>query len=73
MPLIVLSSDEPYDLTPFVDNGTLPADIAEEFGNFHFQAILDARADFVSQVPGARYIAYTQSTLHTSRATSACD
>jgi pimeloyl-ACP methyl ester carboxylesterase len=36
MPLIVLSSDEPFDLTPFVDDGTLPADIAEEFGNFLF-------------------------------------
>jgi pimeloyl-ACP methyl ester carboxylesterase len=61
MPLIVLSSDEPYDLTPFVEDGTLPADIAEEFGNILFQAILDARADLVSQVPGARHITDTHS------------
>jgi pimeloyl-ACP methyl ester carboxylesterase len=61
MPLIVLSSDEPYDLSPFVDEGTLPADIAEEFGNILFQAIVDARADLVSQVPGARHITDTQS------------
>ena len=25
MPFIVLSSDEPFDLTPFVDAGVLPA------------------------------------------------
>jgi hypothetical protein len=61
MPLIVLSSDEPYDVTPFFDDGTLPADIAEEFGNILFQAILDARADLVSQMPGARHIADTDS------------
>jgi len=61
MPLIVLSSDEPYDLTPFVNDGTLPADTAEEFGNILFQAILDARADLVSQVPGARHITNTHS------------
>jgi hypothetical protein len=41
--------------------GTLPADIAEEFGNYLFQAIVDARADLVSQVPGARHITDTQS------------
>jgi pimeloyl-ACP methyl ester carboxylesterase len=61
MPFIVLSSDEPFDLTPFVDDGTLPADIAEEFGNLLFQAILYARADLVSQVPGARHITDTDS------------
>jgi hypothetical protein len=61
MPLIVLSSDEPYDLTPYVDDGTLPADIAEEFGNFLFRAIVEARADLVSQVPGARHITNTDS------------
>jgi pimeloyl-ACP methyl ester carboxylesterase len=61
MPLIVLSSDEPYDLTPYVEDGTLPADIAEEFGNFLFQIILEARADLVSQVPGAKHITDTHS------------
>jgi pimeloyl-ACP methyl ester carboxylesterase len=61
MPLIVLSSDEPYDLSPFVDAGVVPADIAEEFGDFLFQAILEARADLVSQVPGARHITDTDS------------
>jgi pimeloyl-ACP methyl ester carboxylesterase len=63
MPLIVLSSDEPYDLRPFVDDGTLPltADQAEEFGKILFRAILDARADLVSQVPGARHITNTDS------------
>ena len=61
MPLIVLSSDEPYDLTPFVDAGTLPADIAEQFGNLLFRAILEARADLVSQVSGARHITDTHS------------
>ena len=34
MPLIVLSADEPLDLLPFVEDGTLPltADKAEAFG-----------------------------------------
>jgi pimeloyl-ACP methyl ester carboxylesterase len=61
MPLIVLSSDEPYDLAPFVDDGTLPSDIAEEFGDILFRAILEARADLVSQVPGARHLTDTHS------------
>jgi len=53
LPLIVLSSDELYDLTPYVEDGTLPltADQAEEFGDFLFQAILYAKADLVSQLP----------------------
>jgi pimeloyl-ACP methyl ester carboxylesterase len=61
MPLIVLSSDEPYDLTPFVDGGTLPAGIAKEFSNLLFRAILEARADLVSQASGARHITDTHS------------
>ena len=61
MPLIVLSSDEPYDLTPFVDDATLPANVAVEFGDVLFRAILEARADLVSQVPGARHITDTDS------------
>jgi len=61
MPLIVLSSDEPFDLTPFVDAGQVPADIAGEFAKDLFQAVLEARADLVSQVPGARHITNTDS------------
>jgi pimeloyl-ACP methyl ester carboxylesterase len=63
MPLVVFSSDEPYDLTSFVDDGTLPltADQAEEFGKFLFQDVLYARANLVSQVPGARHITNTDS------------
>ena len=58
MPLIVLSSTKPFDLTPYVDNGTLPltVDQAKEFGKTLFRAVLEARADLVSQVPGARLI-----------------
>jgi pimeloyl-ACP methyl ester carboxylesterase len=61
MPLIVLSSDEPFDLTPFVDAGVVPSDIADEFAKDLFRAVLDARADLVSQVPGARHIRNTDS------------
>ena len=61
MPLIVLSQDEPYDFTPFVDAGEVPADIAEEFAENLFQAVMDARADLVSQVPGAKHITNTDS------------
>jgi pimeloyl-ACP methyl ester carboxylesterase len=63
MPLIVLSSDEPYDLTPYVKNGTLPltADQAEEFGKLLFRVIVEARTDLVSQVPGDRHITETNS------------
>jgi pimeloyl-ACP methyl ester carboxylesterase len=61
MPLIVLSSDVPFDLTPFVDAGQVPADMAEEFAKDLFQAVLEARADLVSQVPGARHITNTDS------------
>ncbi len=61
MPLIVLSSDEPFDLTPFVDAGVVPADIVEPVAKDLFRAVLDARADLVSRVPGARHITDTHS------------
>ena len=63
MPLIVLSADEPLDLTPYVEDGSLPltAEEAKEFGKLLFQAFVDARADLVSQVPGARHITNTHS------------
>jgi pimeloyl-ACP methyl ester carboxylesterase len=63
MPLIVLSSDEPLDLTPYAEDGTLPLTVkeAKEFGKLLFQAFVDARADLVSQVPGARHITNTHS------------
>jgi hypothetical protein len=40
MPLIVLQSDEPYDLMPYVENGTLPmtAEEAEEFRKLLYDA-----------------------------------
>jgi pimeloyl-ACP methyl ester carboxylesterase len=61
MPLIVLSSDQPYEFTPFVESGEVPADIAEQFEKDLFRAVLKARADLVSQVPGARHITDTDS------------
>ena len=61
MPLTVLSSDEPFDLTPYVEAGVVPADIAEQFAKDLFRAVLEARADLVSQVPGARHITDTHS------------
>jgi pimeloyl-ACP methyl ester carboxylesterase len=63
MPLIVLQSDEPFDLAPYVEDGTLPmtADQAEEFRKLLYQAWQDAMADLVSQVPGARLITNTDS------------
>jgi pimeloyl-ACP methyl ester carboxylesterase len=63
MPFIVLSSDEPYDLVPLAENGSLPLTVkeAKEFGKILFQAVVDARSDLVSQVPGARHITNTHS------------
>jgi pimeloyl-ACP methyl ester carboxylesterase len=62
-PLIVLSSDEPYDLIPYVEDGTLPltADQAERLGELLFRVIVEARANLVSQAPGARHITETHS------------
>jgi hypothetical protein len=63
MPFIVLSADEPYDLTPYVEDGSLPMTVkeAKEFGKLLFNAVVDARADLVSQVPGAKHITNTDS------------
>ena len=63
MPLIVLRSDEPFDFTPLLEDGSLPmtAEQAEEFRKLLYQAWLDAGADLVSQVPGARMITETHS------------
>ncbi len=63
MPLVVLSSDKPYDLTPLVDDGTLPlrAHQAKEFGKLLFQTVLYARADLASRVSGARHLTDTDS------------
>ena len=62
-PLVVLSADEPMDLLPLVENGTLPMtpEKAKEFGELLFRANVDARSDLVSQVPGARHITDTDS------------
>jgi pimeloyl-ACP methyl ester carboxylesterase len=63
MPLIVLSQDERYDLTPSVEDGTLPLTVeeAKEFGRILLQAFRYSRGYFVSQVPGARHITDTDS------------
>jgi pimeloyl-ACP methyl ester carboxylesterase len=63
MPLIVFSADEPLDLLPFVENGSLQTtpEEAKEFGELLFRAFVAARSDLVSQVPGARHITDTDS------------
>ena len=63
MPFIVFSADKPYDLVPYAEDGRLPLTVkeAKEFGKLLFQAVVDARANLVSQVPGARHITNTDS------------
>jgi pimeloyl-ACP methyl ester carboxylesterase len=63
LPLIVLSAERRYDLAPLAEDGTLPLTVkeAKEFGRILFNAVVDARADLVSQVPGARHITDTDS------------
>jgi pimeloyl-ACP methyl ester carboxylesterase len=63
MPFIVLSADERYDLMPYVKDGTLPlkAEEAKKFERLLFNAVVDARGDLVSRVPGARHITNTDS------------
>ncbi len=66
MPFVVFSADEPYDLKSLVDAGQIPAEVgggvsAVEFGKLLFDAVVGARADLVSQVPGARHITNTNS------------
>jgi pimeloyl-ACP methyl ester carboxylesterase len=63
MPLIVLSADKPYDLVSLAEDGTLPLTVkeAKEFGRILFNAVLYARANLVSQVPGAGHITDTDS------------
>ena len=39
----------------------MTADQAEQFGKLVFNAVVDARSDLVSQVPGARHITNTDS------------
>jgi len=63
MPFVVFQSDEPFDLTPYVEDGSLPMTVeeAEEFRKLLFRAWREAMADLVSQVPGARFITETHS------------
>ncbi|CAN5749942.1 alpha/beta hydrolase [soil metagenome] len=63
MPLIVFQSDEPFDFTPFVEDGSLPmtAEQAEQFRVLLYQSWQDAMADLVSKVPGAEFITDPQS------------
>jgi hypothetical protein len=63
MPFVVFQSDEPFDLTPYVKDGSLPMTFeqAEEFRKLLFRAWRAAMADLVSQVPGARLITNTNS------------
>src|ERR671911_899795 len=63
MPFIAFQSDEPFDFSPFVEDGTLPmtAEEAEEFRILLYNAWHDTIGDWVSQVPGARFIDDPQS------------
>ena len=63
MPFIVFQPDEPFDLTLYVEDGSLPltTEQAEQFRKLLYQAWQDAMADLVSQVPGARLITKTHS------------
>jgi pimeloyl-ACP methyl ester carboxylesterase len=57
MPFIAFQSDEPFDFTPFVEDGTFPTpEAAEQFRLLLYNAWHDAIGDLVSQVPGARFI-----------------
>jgi pimeloyl-ACP methyl ester carboxylesterase len=58
MPFIAFQSDEPFDFTPYVEDGTLPMALeeAEQFRILLYNAWHDAIGDLVSQVPGARFI-----------------
>jgi pimeloyl-ACP methyl ester carboxylesterase len=58
MPFIAFQSDEPFDFTPYVEDGTLPMTLeeAEQFRLLLYNAWHDAIGDLVSQVPGARFI-----------------
>jgi pimeloyl-ACP methyl ester carboxylesterase len=58
MPFIAFQSDEPFDFTPYVEDGTLPMtpEEAEQFRLLLYNAWHDAIGDLVSQVPGARFI-----------------
>ena len=63
MPFIAFQSDVPFDFTPFVEDGTLPmtAEEAEEFRILLYNAWHDTIGEWVSQVPGARFIDDPQS------------
>jgi pimeloyl-ACP methyl ester carboxylesterase len=58
MPFIAFQSDEPFDFTPYVEDGTLPMTLeeAEQFRILLYNAWHDSIGDLVSQVPGARFI-----------------
>ena len=58
MPFIAFQSDEPFDFSPFVEDGTLPMTLkqAEQFRILLYNAWHDADSALVSQVPGARFI-----------------
>jgi len=58
MPFIAFQSDVPFDLAPYVEDGTLPMTLeeAEQFRILLYNAWHDAIGDLVSQVPGAKFI-----------------
>jgi pimeloyl-ACP methyl ester carboxylesterase len=63
MPFIALRSDEPFDLTPYVEDGSLPMTVeqAKEFLEVLTRAWGNAVAALVRSVPGARVITETHS------------
>ena len=58
MPFIAFQSDKPFDLSPYVEDGTLPMTLeeAEQFRILLYNAWHDTIGEWVSQVPGARFI-----------------
>jgi pimeloyl-ACP methyl ester carboxylesterase len=63
MPFIALRSDEPFDLTSYVEDGSLPMTVeqAKEFLEVLTRAWGNAVAALVRSVPGARVITETHS------------
>ncbi len=63
MPFIAFQSDAPFDFAPFVEDGTLPMTLeeAEQFRILLYNAWHATIGEWVSQVPGARFIDDPQS------------
>ena len=73
MPVIILTSDQPYNLKSLATQGSLPPGIPVDFGPVVFKAHVAGQKTLAERLDARLILDTHAEPLHTDRATAACD